>query len=61
MLFRSNRLFLGGPGDQRITGTAGTDCIVGGAGTDILDGAGGNDVCIGSVTSTFISCEVALT
>jgi len=56
-----NRLFLGGPGDQRITGTLGTDCIVGGAGTDILDGAGGNDVCIGSATSAFVSCEVALT
>jgi hypothetical protein len=56
-----NRLFLGGPGDQRVTGTAGTDCIVGGSGNDILDGSGGNDVCIGSATSTFISCEVALT
>lgn len=56
-----NRLFLGGPGDQRITGTMGTDCIVGGAGTDILDGAGGNDVCIGRATSAFVGCEVALT
>ena len=56
-----NRLFLGGPGDQRITGTMGTDCIVGGAGSDILDGGASNDVCIGSATSTFIGCEVALT
>jgi len=55
------RLFLGGPGDQHIFGTTGNDCIVGGDGADILDGDGGNDVCIGSPSTVFVNCEVALT
>ena len=30
-------------------------------GADILDGDGGNDVCIGSPSTVFVNCEVALT
>ena len=48
-------VYLGGPGNDTMTGSAATDLMIGGSGNDVLIGAGATDILLGGEGSDFVS------